>query len=1291
LTNSEQGTFPIVGIGASAGGLEAFRRLLGALPKSTGMAYVLVQHLDPNHESILAELLSEVSQMPVAEVKGDVRVKPNQVYVIPPSKGLILVEGMLKLVPRVPSGAVHMPIDSFLKTLAEVQGSQAVGVILSGMGTDGTLGLQAIEAAGGIAFAQEPTSAKSADMPRSAIAAGGVDFVLTPEDIATELRRLGKHPYLAASSLPEAGKAQAARGAEADQDHESFTRILEVLLKTGGTDFNAYKKPTLRRRIARRMAVSRIESLKDYALHLEDNATEAHALYQDCLISVTSFFRDPEMFEVLSEQVLPLLLKDRPADTPLRLWVPGCATGEEAYSLAITLLEGMAKLTDNRVGATEPLTPTLQIFATDLSESALAKARDGTYLVNIARDVSPERLRRFFTKVGETYQVSKSVREMCVFARHDLTRDPPYSRLDLISCRNVLIYLEPRLQELVFATFHYALRADGFLVVGSAETVGTSSPLFAAVDEKRRVYSRKTVSGPPRLLAVRGHANPSRASAQQLVPKPAASEVPREADRMLLARFGPAGVVVDEGLRVLEFRGDTEPFLEHGRGKATLSLERLVRKGLMMELRQAIAEARRSDAAVRKPGLRVRYRQHLQSVTIEVVPIKGRAAAERCLLVLFELEGPPVVTEPSTMTASADNGDGKDLEIERLSQGLAQTTEYVHTLVREHEAALEELQSTTEETLSSNEELQSLNEELQTAKEEIQSANEELATLNQELQDRNVALAHSNDEIQRGLDSANELVDTVPGPLVILNSELRIEKANVAFYEIFKTKAELARGRLLGQLGATEWGQPELVSALQAVLDSGAMLEERALEVEFTGLGRRSMSLNARRLLPDRDARGRLLLAIEDRTEVKRAERGREALLALEHDARTKAETADNLKDQFVATASHELRGPLTVISGWMNILLDAGPAVDPPTLAKALAAIGRGVTAQGRLISDLLDHAQIVAGKIELRRAPIDLRAVAEAALIGVQAAADAKDIKVRLKPDGSQCIVLGDFDRMQQVLWNLFLNAVKFTPAHGSVQVSLGRVANQVELSVRDTGCGISTEFLPFVFDRFRQAEGSSARMQPGLGLGLTLVRELVELHGGTVRAESAGKNQGSQFTIVLPIPALLLQPERAEPHEPSTIPPRAKTIPPLPEERSSPSHHLLDGLRVLVVDDEADARDALAGLLERYGAEVRSAASVVEAMAALQVALPDVLVSDIGMPGADGYELIRRIRLLPADAGGRLCSLAVSAYATDEHRKRVLSSGFQGHLEKPVAAAELVTAVARLAGRESRAPSN
>ncbi len=570
-------------------------------------------------------------------------------------------------------------------------------------------------------------------MPRSAIAAGGIDFVLTPEDIASELKRLGQHPYVVKAALP--GDAPAGASDDA-REQASFARVLTLLHETGGTDFSAYKKTTLRRRIARRMVVSRVATLEEYALHLAGNPTEAKALYEDCLISVTSFFRDAEVFDSLSEKILPQLLKNRPADAPLRVW--GARLRDRRRSLFARHLPA---------GATGDLAR--QSYAANLRhrsqrERAGQGARGqllGEYrarrLAGAAASLLQQGGRHLSHQQGHPRDVR--VRPSRPDARPALLAP----RSDQLSQRAHLP--EPPLQELVFATFHYALRPDGFLLVGSAETVGASSTLFAPVDEKRRLYSRKTVTGPPRLLAVRSHANPSRLAPQQLelTRKPIASEVPREADRMLLARFGPAAVVVDEGLRVLEFRGDTEPFLDHGRGKATLSLERLVRKGLTMELRQAIAEARRSEAPVRKTGLHVRHKQHLQSVSIEVLPIRGRAAAERCLLVLFETEGAPVVTEAPTTALSQKKGDSRDLEIERLGQGLAQSTEYVHTLVREHESALEELQSTTEEALSSNEELQSLNEELQTAKEEIQSANEELSTLNQELQDRNAELGRS--------------------------------------------------------------------------------------------------------------------------------------------------------------------------------------------------------------------------------------------------------------------------------------------------------------------------------------------------------------------------------------------------------------------------------------------------------------------------------------------------------------------------------------------------------------------
>lgn len=448
-------------------------------------------------------------------------------------------------------------------------------------------------------------------MPRSAIAAGCVDFVLTPEEIARELGRLGRHPYVVAleRGLTTAGTPDAVEPHEEDD----LKKILLVLRKVSGADFSAYKKTTLHRRVARRMALNRIETLEDYARHLDGDAVEAEALYQDCLISVTSFFRDPEAYEALRERVLPLLLQEKRSAASVRIWVPGCATGEEVYSIAICLLEHAGALQSNA---------SFQIFATDLAEGALKAARAGSYLENIAQEVSPERLQRFFAKVNGHYQINKTIREMCVFARHDLVKDPPFSRMDLVSCRNLLIYLEPRLQERVLATLHYALNLSGFLMLGPAESVSAASHLFSPVDEKHRIYSRKTPAVPAHFLFAPGASAGDGVRAAALTPEAAVrSDVPREADRMLLARYGPAGVVVDEGLNIVEFRGDTDPFLEHAPGQASLNLMQMVRKGLLVELRQAVQEARKKEAASRKEGLRIRYRGQLRSVSLEVIPI----------------------------------------------------------------------------------------------------------------------------------------------------------------------------------------------------------------------------------------------------------------------------------------------------------------------------------------------------------------------------------------------------------------------------------------------------------------------------------------------------------------------------------------------------------------------------------------------------------------------------------------------------------------------------------------------
>jgi two-component system CheB/CheR fusion protein len=1213
------------------------------------MAFVLVQHLDPVHESILAELLAKGSQMPVSEVTEDTAVVPNRVYVTPGQQDVTLEGDGLKLVPRITTGGRHLPIDSFLRTLAAAQGSKAIGVILSGTGSDGTLGAKAIKAEGGIVFAQDPASAAYDGMPRSAIAAECTDFVLPPERIALELVRLSRHPYVITPRVEQADEPTPA----APKGRDGLGTILALLRTATGVDFGAYKPPTIRRRIARRMALARVETLSEYARHLEAHPDEVRALCEDCLITVTSFFRDPGTYEALCQAVLPRLLKGRPSAVPVRVWVPGCATGEEVYSLVICLLEGAAEM---------KASPAFQVFGTDVSEHALERARAGRYLANIAEDVSPERLRQYFTEVDGGYRVAKAIRDMCVFARHDVTRDPPFSRMDLISCRNMLIYLEPRAQQRVMAVFHYALLSSGFLLLGASETASTSQDLFEPVDRKSRIYSRRPTAVPA-VFGI-GARRPERERQAPLAAKPGlGDELPREADRLLLARYAPAGVIVDEKDNIAEFRGETGPYLEHPHGRASLNLFKMARQGLVLELRQAIQEARKKDAPVRREGVTLRHRGQARQTNLEVIPLRVSSERERSLLVLFE-PSPATrspVRAPAGKRPRADVAEAK--RSAKLARELADAMRYLHAVTQQHEAANEELQASNEEVLSANEELQSINEELETAKEELQASNEELATLNQELQGRNL-------QLERALEYANGIVETVRNPLLILGVGLRVERANRSFYDYFRVTPEETVGALVYELAGEQWNIPALRRMLDELLRQTGRAEDVQLEHDFARIGRRTLLVNARRLAGE-SGQESILLAFEDRTAAHNTEIEREALLALEQQARQRAEQADRIKDEFMATLSHELRGPLTSMLGWVQVLGAAG--LDEATRERGRAAIERSAKAQTRLIEDLLDYSKVVAGKLSLSLQPTDLVPVAGAAIEAVRSAAEAKGIRVDLATDPGSALVLGDPDRLQQVLWNMLSNAVKFTPRGGRVEVWIGKADDSLQIRVSDSGQGISRDFLGHVFERFRQQDGTSRRLQGGLGLGLAIVKELVERHGGTVHAESPGEGQGATFTVSLPLPTSTLELRDAPLGPEAPRPESAWTV---------TDREALAGVRLLVVEDDADTRDMLVLVFERSGARVEAVASAAEAKDALRRASPDLLICDIGLPGEDGLELIRRVRAHQAEGGRRIPALALTAYTSPVHREKALAAGFDEQASKPVVPAKLVAQVARLA---------
>lgn len=756
----EVGAFPIVGIGASAGGLEAMNLMLKHLPARTGMAFVLVQHLDPTHESALTAILARTTDMPVVEAKHNMRLLPDQLYVIPPNKLMGISQRRLKLSPRGHADPTRT-VDHFLDSLAEEEGNRAIGVVLSGNGSDGTQGLLAIKAAGGITLAQEERTAKYPAMPGSAITAGCVDFVLAPERIAQELSRIAGHPFVA-----PAGSAQAAEQ-ERPAEEKAFEDILAILRQRTAVDFTHYKHATLQRRIQRRMVLHKFESLADYGAYLRMHVGEVKELYNDMLIHVTGFFRDPHAFQALKKRIFPRLLKQRSSDESFRIWVPGCSTGEEAYSLAIALVEFLAE---------RKLHNPLQVFATDINDTALEKARAGLYPEAIKSDVSPERLRRFFVKAEGGHRITKGIREMCIFARQNVVTDPPFSNIDLISCRNVLIYLGAPLQRKVMPMFHYALKTSGYLMLGASETVGGFGDLFSLVDKKTKLYAKKSTQIRPAVSFARGLPEPPLVPGEPPpAPHPPSAtgphllDVQKQADRILLTQFSPAGVIINKHLEVLQFRGHTGPYLEHAHGEASLHLLKMAREGLMLDLRTVVSKAIKLNTRCRQEGVRVKQNGDSLQVSLEAIPFTVPPSTEKFYLVLFEPVG--IAVAPKSRTGKPAHGRSLALqgEVTRLGEELAATRESLQAIIEEQEATNEELRSANEEIMSSNEELQSTNEELETAKEELQSTNEELTTLNDELESRNTELEHVNNDLHNLLSSVNL-------PILMLGHDLRIRR-----------------------------------------------------------------------------------------------------------------------------------------------------------------------------------------------------------------------------------------------------------------------------------------------------------------------------------------------------------------------------------------------------------------------------------------------------------------------------------------------------------------------------------
>jgi two-component system, chemotaxis family, CheB/CheR fusion protein len=1359
--------FPVVGVGASAGGLEALRQLLSRLPAESGMGFVVIQHLDPDRPSMLTKVLEGVTRLAVVEATNGMRVERDRVHVIPSGSDLTIEHGILALGRRHTTGRLHLPIDTFFRSLAEDDKDRAIGVVLSGSGADGTEGLRAIKAEGGIAIAQEPGSAQFRSMPESAISAAVVDFRGTPEQIADELARLGRHPYVAAASRPVEGAAQE----PGIDDDPGLELVIRLVREHAGIDFSGYKRTTVTRRIERRMALRRASTPRDYARGIKDDPDEARALAQDMLIHVTSFFRDPDAFAALQDSVFEELAQRKQDGEAIRIWVPGCSTGEETYAVTMSLLESLA-------GREQSLS--LKVFGSDLSERAIDTARLGFYREAALAEISPERLARFFERVEGGYRIGKQIRDLVVFVRHDLIRDPPFARLDLISCRNVLIYFDAELQRRVIPMLHYCLTKQGYLFLGKSEALTGFRDLFAPVDQEHRIFVK--VGESTRLVypfPVGREAELRPTETRPAVRSQPAREAQWQADHLLLSRYAPPGVIVNDRLEIVQFRGRTGDYLEPAPGQPQSNVLRMAREGLAAHLHEAMERARAGSSTVRKEGLRVQAGAEARVVNLEVIPLAvAPAPADRHYLILFEEPSPreargdrrlghPGDAEPSRADAAA--------EVERLKADLLATQDYLQSLLSEHQASTDDLAAANEELVAANEELQSTNEELQSAKEELQSTNEELGTVNDQLHHRNQeldevandlanvlasveipviivdlelrvrrftptvrsiarfipedvgrpiddlklmvqvedlpaaireviasvapkerevrdlegrcfrmqirpyfttdhrldgavlsfvdvdALSRAVADARGARDYARSIVETVPSALVVLDAELRVVSANEAFHAMFARSSRDLEATSLFEIGDGVFGGAGVRRVLEGCLATNTPFTALELTRETPRLGRQVLSLTGRAVQRGGGAK-RVLLAIDDVSALRALEAERIQLLESEKQARLEAERANRAKDLFLATLSHELRTPLSTML--MSAQTLRRVAADDRRVERASASIERSVNAQARLIDDLLDISRIVSGKLLLDLGPVDLAAVVHEGVDAALPSAQAKGVELDVAIDDAIGSVYGDAARLLQVVNNLLTNAIKFTPHGGHVSVHLDRIeGGRAQLTVTDTGIGIRPEVLPLLFSRFVQADSTVTRTHGGLGLGLAIVRHLVEAHSGNVKAESLGEGKGSIFRVTLRLGDVSGT--------------RASGMPTTVVEG-------IDGVRVLLVEDDDDTREAYATMLSELGAEVRAAPSAAAGLAVLEEYRPQVILSDIAMPGEDGFTFMRKVRRLAPERGGQVPAAALTALASDEDRQRAMQAGFQLHVSKPVDSARLAAVVRMLADR-------
>lgn len=787
--------FPVVGIGCSAGGLEALEQFLTHVPDRCGMAFVVVQHLDPGHASALTELLQRTTSMPVVEATEGMLVEPDRVHVIPPNCDLSMLHGKLHLLEPIAPRGLRLPIDFFMRTLADDRNEHTVGVVLSGMGSDGALGLRAIKEKGGLTLAQKPDTAQSDSMPRSAIAAGVADIVVPPAAMAGRIIDFIAHPLRESrlNSLPHVKLLNA------------LDRIVVLLRDRSGTDFSLYKNNTLHRRIERRMAIHRIASHDDYVRHLNANPHEIDLLFKELLIGVTSFFRDPEAWECLRTEAIPTLFAARAPGSALRAWVTACSSGEEAYSLAIVFLEAMEIV--------KPVPRfTMQIYATDLDAEAIDRARKGVFPASIGEHVSTARLARYFTPAESGYRINREIREMVVFATHDIISDPPFTRLDILSCRNLLIYFGAELQNRLLPLFHYSLKSNGLLLLGNAETIGNHDHLFKILNSKVRLFRRQDDTRPPGRLSFPTYVPPSQSLANEPHMDTGTDNLGQLTDQLIQQTFAPAAVLVSSNGDILYISGRTGKYLEPAAGKTNINIHAMAREGLREALTGVILRALKDPQPILLKGLKIGTNGGTQTVDVTVQAVqKPEQLRGRVIIVFQDMPAPPA----RRRSGKAVTG----LAHEALIQELQQTREALQLTQEEMQTAVEELKSSNEELQSTNEELQSTNEELTTSKEELQSLNEELQTVNAELQSKVEDLTWVRNDMTNLLNSTEIAT-------IFLDNDMLLRRFSSHATKIFKLIPSDV-GRPLSHI-VTDLDYPELRADATEVLRT-LMFQEREI------------------------------------------------------------------------------------------------------------------------------------------------------------------------------------------------------------------------------------------------------------------------------------------------------------------------------------------------------------------------------------------------------------------------------------------------------------------------------